>query len=275
MTKQTERPFTVYAEMCERGVPCNTVTYNTLLDACARCGCMGRAPKLVADMRAAGIVPDTITYSTLVKGHCFSGDIDEAFAVLKEMRDTDGLVPDEVLYNSLLDGCAKEHRLQEALDLFATMRAEGVRPSNFTLCTLVKLLGRARRLPARREDVQRSGARMPPSGEHDEGGGSRALRLPVVRAWIHSTAVCRRRRHEGPRGAGGAVEPGRPRGWRGGTQPRGRPQAVVRRHLARQHLRPGGAARSTRGALSSLFVNTVAAGLTRGARAVISRGERG
>merc|ERR1719161_2094551 len=147
MTKQTERLFNVYAEMCERGVACNTVTYNTLQDACARCGCMGKASKLVADMRAANVAPDTITYSTLVKGHCFSGDIDEAFAVLKDMREEGKFKPDEILYNSLLDGCAKEHRLQEDLDLFATMKAEGVRPSNFTLCTLVKLLGRARRLP--------------------------------------------------------------------------------------------------------------------------------
>merc|ERR1719389_147171 len=44
MTKQTDRLFTVYAEMRERDVTCNTVTYNTLLDACARCGCMGKAP---------------------------------------------------------------------------------------------------------------------------------------------------------------------------------------------------------------------------------------
>merc|ERR1719393_692995 len=147
LTKQVDRLFTVYAEMRGAGIPCNSVTYNTMMDACARCGCMDRAFALLADMRAAGISPDKITYSTLVKGHCFSGDIDAAFSALKEMRDTDGLVPDEVLYNSLLDGCAKEHRLQEALDLFATMRSEGVKPSNFTLCTLVKLLGRARRLP--------------------------------------------------------------------------------------------------------------------------------
>merc|ERR1719390_165255 len=147
MTRQVERLFAVYAEMRERGIVVNTVTYNTLLDACARSGCMDRAPALMAEMRAAGVAPDRITYSALVKGHCFSGDVDAAFAVLAEMQDTDSLVPDEMLYNSLLDGCAKEHRLQEALDLFATMRARGVRPSNFTLCTLVKLLGRARRLP--------------------------------------------------------------------------------------------------------------------------------
>merc|ERR1719299_307373 len=133
--------------MMDRSILRNSVTYNTMLDACGRCGCMGKAPALLADMRSTGVAADKITYSTLIKGHCFSGDLDSAFAVLKQMREVGKLMPDEVLYNTLLDGCAKEHRLQEALDLFALMRAEAVRPSNFTLCTLIKLLGRARRLP--------------------------------------------------------------------------------------------------------------------------------
>ena len=90
---------------------------------------MDKAVEVLADMRGSGVSPDKVTYSTLIKGHCFSGNIDAAFAVLQEMRDTDGLAPDEVIYNSLLDGCVKEHRLQEAMDLFALMRAEGLRPN--------------------------------------------------------------------------------------------------------------------------------------------------
>merc|ERR1719446_1345210 len=108
---------------------------------------MDRVPKLVADMKTANIKPDTITYSTQVKGHCHSGNVDRAFEVLAEMRASGQHQPDEILYNCLLDGCAKEHRLEEALALYAEMKKEGVPPSNFTLCTLVKLLGRARRLP--------------------------------------------------------------------------------------------------------------------------------
>merc|ERR1719199_1065648 len=147
MIKQIDQLFAVFAEMQERGISSNTVIYNTMLDACARCGCMEKASRLVSDMHAASVVPDMITYTTLVKGYCFSGDVDAAFSVVREMQETSFLKPDEILYNSLLDGCAKEHRVKEALDLFAQMRAQGVQPSNFTLCTLVKLLGRARRLP--------------------------------------------------------------------------------------------------------------------------------
>jgi len=92
------------------------------------------------------VKPDTITFSTVVKGHCLSGNVDRAFDVLAEMQ-ADGQTPDEILYNCLLDGCAKEHRIEEALKLYEDMKEANVPPSNFTLCTLVKLLGRARRLP--------------------------------------------------------------------------------------------------------------------------------
>ena len=68
-----------------------------------------KAPGLLADMRSAGLSPDTISYSTLVKGHCFSGDIDAAFAMLMVMREEAEFQLDEILYNGLLDGCAEEH----------------------------------------------------------------------------------------------------------------------------------------------------------------------
>merc|ERR1719428_1234069 len=117
-----------------------------MIDACARCGAMDRVPQLLADMKAANINPDQITYGTLVKGHCLSGCVDQAFGTLAQMRAEGKHKPDEILFNSLLDGCAKEHRLEDAMALYKEMKQENVLPSNFTLCTLVKLLGRSRRL---------------------------------------------------------------------------------------------------------------------------------
>merc|ERR1719316_1758505 len=134
--------------MREREVPCNTISYNTMLDACGKCGAMHRVPKLLEDMKAARprVEPDIITYSTIVKGYCLSGDVDRAFQVLEEMKRDGRFVPDQILYNSLLDGCAKEHRVDEALELLEDMRKSGIAPSNYTLSILVKLMGRSRRL---------------------------------------------------------------------------------------------------------------------------------
>merc|ERR1719375_834694 len=53
LTKQTERLFAVYTEIRDQGVQANTITYNTMIDACARCGAMDRVPQLLADMKSA------------------------------------------------------------------------------------------------------------------------------------------------------------------------------------------------------------------------------
>eukprot|EP00971_Amphidinium_carterae_P139899 2771720-Amphidinium_carterae.1 len=72
------------------------VMYNTLIDACARCGRMDEAvpqlklvvysshtkhsdairaqvPQIREDMRKYGVRPNVITYSTILKGLCQSG----------------------------------------------------------------------------------------------------------------------------------------------------------------------------------------------------------
>merc|ERR1719299_239586 len=144
--RQPGRVQDVFEEMKQMGIACNTVSYNTMLDANARTGKMDRADELFREMQASGVSPDVITYSTLVKGYCQSGDIDKGYQVLKDMVRSGVHEPDEILYNSLLDGCAKQHRVDDALKLVEDMHKHNVRPSNFTLSILVKLLGRSRRL---------------------------------------------------------------------------------------------------------------------------------
>merc|ERR1719169_80418 len=145
-SRQPGRVQDVFEEMKQMGIACNTVSYNTMLDANAMTGRMDRADELFREMQASGVSPDVITYSTLVKGYCQAGDIDRGYQVLKDMVKKGVHEPDEILYNSLLDGCAKQHRVDDALKLVEDMHTNNVRPSNFTLSILVKLLGRSRRL---------------------------------------------------------------------------------------------------------------------------------
>merc|ERR1719159_1029991 len=145
-TRQPGRVQDVFEEMKQMGIACNTVSYNTMLDANAMTGKMDRADELFREMQASGVSPDVITYSTLVKGYCQAGDIDRGYQVLNEMVASSVHEPDEILYNSLLDGCAKQHRVDDALNLLEDMHKHNVRPTNFTLSILVKLLGRSRRL---------------------------------------------------------------------------------------------------------------------------------
>jgi len=144
--KKMDRAWSVYEEISSKKIELSIVMYNTLIDACARCGRMDRLPCIVENMKAVGVKPNVITYSTMLKGHCMNGDIQTGFSILEQMRKDTHMKPDEIMYNSLLDGCAQNNLFEEGLRLLEEMQVEGVKPSNFTLSILVKLMNRARRL---------------------------------------------------------------------------------------------------------------------------------
>jgi len=144
--KKIDRVWAVYGEMKDRNAELSIVTYNTLIDACARCGRMEHLSTILEDMKVHGAKPNVITYSTMLKGHCQNGDVQGGFKILEQLRKDPLLKPDEIMYNSLLDGCAQNNLVDEGLRLLQDMEAEHVRPSNFTLSVLVKLMSRARRL---------------------------------------------------------------------------------------------------------------------------------
>ena len=77
-------------EMQKHSIDLSIVTYNTLLDCCARCCRMDGVPEILLDMKKANIKANIITYSTMLKGHCQTGDIAAAFQLVKEMRDEAG-----------------------------------------------------------------------------------------------------------------------------------------------------------------------------------------
>jgi pentatricopeptide repeat protein len=48
-----------------------------------------------------------------------------------------GFSPDIVTYNSLINGLCKRGRIQEALNLFEKLQAEGIQPDSITYNTLI------------------------------------------------------------------------------------------------------------------------------------------
>merc|ERR1719387_2925498 len=144
--KKLERAWDVYKEMSSRGVEVSVVTFNTIIDACARCGRMDQVSRVQEDMVRAGVPPNLITYSSLIKGYCRMGDVQTAFTILGRMKREGNARPDEIMYNSLLDGCAQSNLVDEGMKLLEEMQREGVKPSNYTLSILVKLMSRSRNL---------------------------------------------------------------------------------------------------------------------------------
>jgi pentatricopeptide repeat protein len=136
----------VYLEMLEDRLEFSIVTFNTLIDACARCGEMSRVPKLLKSMNDQRIEPNLITYCAILKGYCRENELESAFKLVEDMRRTTSLIPDEIMYNSLLDGCARKGLFDKGVEVVAEMEAADVKPTNFTLSLLMKLAGRSGQL---------------------------------------------------------------------------------------------------------------------------------
>eukprot|EP00442_Polarella_glacialis_P000349 CAMPEP_0115151574 /NCGR_PEP_ID=MMETSP0227-20121206/65673_1 /TAXON_ID=89957 /ORGANISM="Polarella glacialis, Strain CCMP 1383" /LENGTH=895 /DNA_ID=CAMNT_0002562071 /DNA_START=158 /DNA_END=2845 /DNA_ORIENTATION=- len=142
--KRFDRVWVVYDEMLAEKMQFSIVTFNSLIDACARSGDMHRVQPLLEDMSRQGITPNVITYSTVLKGYCSANRLDEAFQLFEEMKTNTTLSPDEVTYNTLLDGCARHGLFDRGMAVLDEMRRVKVPPSNFTLSVLVKLATRAK-----------------------------------------------------------------------------------------------------------------------------------
>uniref|UniRef100_A0A7S1RH82 Pentacotripeptide-repeat region of PRORP domain-containing protein n=1 Tax=Alexandrium catenella TaxID=2925 RepID=A0A7S1RH82_ALECA len=146
--KRFDRVWALYEEMLAENLRSQftSVTYNTIIDACSRCGEVARAPALLEEMVHSGIVPNIVTYSAVLKGLCQLNQLDRAFELVETMKHSDHLRIDEQTYNTLLDGCARQGLYSRGMKVFEEMKASGVRPSNFTLSILVKLANRGRQL---------------------------------------------------------------------------------------------------------------------------------
>ena len=57
LAKLPQEVFVVHAKMRECGTQCNTITYNTMFDACAWCGIMDKVSPLLEEMMANGMDP--------------------------------------------------------------------------------------------------------------------------------------------------------------------------------------------------------------------------
>jgi len=143
--KRFDRVWEVYEELKANGLACSIVTFNTLVDACARSGDMARIPGLLEEMAAQNIEPNLITYSAIVKGYCQENRLDRAFELFAEMKKATDFKPDEITYNTLIDGCARLGMFDRGMSVLREMESVNVPPTNFTLSVLVKLANRGRR----------------------------------------------------------------------------------------------------------------------------------
>mmetsp|Transcript_26002 Transcript_26002/g.41810 ORF Transcript_26002/g.41810 Transcript_26002/m.41810 type:complete len:469 (+) Transcript_26002:1-1407(+) len=174
-----KRCFDCLHEMREQGLDPDDVTFGTLLDTCisdndmsaanqvvdllmrgdrpvdtvmctlfikglVRAQRLPKAMELYEEMKRrkdSGALPDIVTYSVLIKAFVDAHDLERALLLVEDMAST-GHVPDDIILTHLLEGCRYVSNHSLGKRLFQDMLAAGVKPSEFTLITMVKLHGR-------------------------------------------------------------------------------------------------------------------------------------
>jgi len=124
--------------------PVDTVMCTLFIKGLVRAQKLPKAFELYEEMKRRkfeGAKPDIVTYSVLIKAYVDAHDLEKALLLVEDLTAA-GHTADDIILTHLLEGCryAGNHSLGKKL--FEDMMAAGVRPSDFTLITMVKLHGR-------------------------------------------------------------------------------------------------------------------------------------
>lgn len=142
------------------------ISYNTLIDACARAENIDSALGYFIEMKKKNIAPDIITYSTLIKGIknlqaaqrreqrkvLFRSkkilnqnvSLEKVLELYKQAKQEPNMELDERFYNSVLEACIEFDNLVQANIIYKEMITKEIEPSKFTYKILIKGYGLAR-----------------------------------------------------------------------------------------------------------------------------------
>ncbi|KAL0025828.1 hypothetical protein WJX79_004020 [Trebouxia sp. C0005] len=116
----------------------NLLTYNAAISVCSRVGQLGRAIRLLHEMRAAGIAPDVRTYTSLISSCGFSRDPRMAMQLWSEMH-KQGIKPTEWTYTAKAKVESSVGAFDDALRTTQQMQANGITPSKGTWQVIVSM----------------------------------------------------------------------------------------------------------------------------------------
>ncbi|GJN29377.1 hypothetical protein PR202_gb17600 [Eleusine coracana subsp. coracana] len=140
--------------MRDRGVEPDLVSFNTLINAMAKSGCLAagvaldllfeEAERLFTELLEKGFKPDAISYNSLLYAYAKEGDADNVERVCEELVKA-GFTKNEITYNTMIHMYGKMGRLDLAIGLYDE-RAMGCAPDTVTYTVLIDSLGKMDRI---------------------------------------------------------------------------------------------------------------------------------
>jgi len=127
----------------ESGTSTNTVMCTHFLKLLIRTDRLDDALALYEDMKLnAQTKPDLVTCSMMIKAFVNAKSLPLALRVLDDMVAI-GCKPDDMILNRLLDGCRQAGESARGIGVFEQFLKMGLAPTEYSILTLLKLLGTA------------------------------------------------------------------------------------------------------------------------------------
>ncbi|KAF5744037.1 pentatricopeptide repeat-containing protein [Tripterygium wilfordii] len=123
----------LHGRVVKLGLQCDQYIRNTILYMYANCGLSSEARRMFyADKDF-----DIVTWNSMIMGLAKSGEVDESRKLFDKMptRNT-------ITWNSMISGYVRNGRFMDAMDLFYRMQEERIKPSEFTMVSLLNACGR-------------------------------------------------------------------------------------------------------------------------------------
>ena len=124
--------YELFLQMKREGLKPDAFTYASILNACASAGALEWVKEVHRHARAAGFESDVRVGSALVHMYAKCGSIDDARLAFDKMEERD-----VVTWNVMIGGLAEHGCGLEALDVFKTMVAGGVEPSEISFVAVL------------------------------------------------------------------------------------------------------------------------------------------
>ncbi|EOX96640.1 Tetratricopeptide repeat-like superfamily protein isoform 1 [Theobroma cacao] len=118
-------------------------TYTKLIMMLGKCKQSEQASLLFETMLSEGLKPTIDVYTALVNAYGKSGLVDEAFAIVEDMKTVSDCKPDVYTYSILINSCMKLKRFDLIRRILAEMSYLGIECSTVTYNTIIDGYGKA------------------------------------------------------------------------------------------------------------------------------------
>ncbi|MQL96559.1 hypothetical protein Taro_029239 [Colocasia esculenta] len=131
-TPTPKRALSLFIDMLERGVSPDDYSFPTVLKACASSKALEEGRQVHAMAAKLGFHANIYVCPTLINMYAECGDVRAARCLFEQTVDRC-----VVSYNAMIMACARSSRPGEALALFREMQAEGIKPTDVTMLSVL------------------------------------------------------------------------------------------------------------------------------------------